>query len=196
MRPGKLQKFPSLIEPADRAARLLSFANLCELQVLSAIRREHRVSLQAARKGVEYLKRKLGGKRPVLDGDLSTNGAPVLVQHLGALIDWSREAQLAIRGDCERALVRIERDRRGAPIRLFPCSRARTELQEQTKVVAVDPMIAFGRPMLARVGVKTEVIVGRFNAGDEPAEMAADYGVSEKEILEALRYERRVQPSA
>jgi uncharacterized protein (DUF433 family) len=66
----------------------------------------------------------------------------------------------------------------------------------QPQVVAVDPTIAFGRPMLAKSGVKTEVIASRFNAGDEPAEMAADYGVTEQDILEALRYERRQAQAA
>ena len=36
-----------------------------------------------------------------------------------------------------------------------------------------------------------EVIVGRFRAGDSMAEMAKDYGVDEKEIEEALRFEQR-----
>jgi uncharacterized protein (DUF433 family) len=76
-------------------------------------------------------------------------------------------------------------------VRLFPFTRTRDAGDNQPQVVAVDPTIAFGRPMLAQAGVKTEVIASRFNAGDEPAEMAEDYGVSVQDILEALRYERR-----
>jgi uncharacterized protein (DUF433 family) len=41
------------------------------------------------------------------------------------------------------------------------------------------------------VAVPTEIIVGRFRAGDSMVEMAKDYGVDEKEIEEALRFEHR-----
>lgn len=75
-------------------------------------------------------------------------------------------------------------------------SRPRQAADHQPAVVAIDPTIAFGRPMLAQSGVKTEVIASRFNAGDEPADMAIDYGVSVQDILEALRYERRQAQAA
>jgi uncharacterized protein (DUF433 family) len=191
VRRGQKQAFASVIEPADQQAQLLSFGNLCELQVLSGIRREHRVSLQAVRKSVEYVKRQLGASRPLLDRQFSTNGVSLFVQHLGQLINVSRDGQLAMRGEFERALARIERDRRGRPVRLFPFTRSRDAGDNQPQDVAIDPMVAFGRPMLIKAGVKTEVIASRFNAGDGPADMAGDYGVSEQEILEALRYERR-----
>jgi len=171
--------------------RLRSFSNLCELHVLSAIRREHRIALPKVRKSLEYVRRELGSDRPLLDREFLTNGVSLFVEHASDLVDVTSEGQTALRGEFERALARIERDRRGRPIRLFPFTRARDASEEQPKVVAVDPTIAFGRPMLARAGVRTEVIVSRFNAGDEPADMAADYSVSEKDILEALRYERR-----
>ena len=42
---GEPKRFQPVIQPADRRARLLSFANLCELHVLSAIRRHHKIPL-------------------------------------------------------------------------------------------------------------------------------------------------------
>ncbi len=188
---GQRRRFPAVIPAADARNRLLSFANLCELHVLSAIRREHRVSLPTVRNSLAYVRSKLGFDRPLLERDFLTNGVSLFVEHASELVDVSHDGQTALRGEFERALRRIERDRRGRPIRLFPFTRTRDADGEQPQVVAVDPTIAFGRPMLAKAGVKTEVIVGRFNAGDKPAEMAADYGVSVDDIFEALRYERR-----
>jgi len=193
---GQRRRFAAVIPAADTRKRLLSFANLCELHVLSAIRREHRVSLPTVRKSLDYVRRRLDSDRPLLQREFLTNGVSLFVEHASELLNVSSEGQTALRGEFERALARIERDRRGRPIRLFPFSRSRDASEEQPQVVAVDPTIAFGRPMLARAGVRTEVIVSRFNAGDEPADMAADYGVSEKDILEALRYERRQAQAA
>lgn len=47
--------FRAVIRAADARNKLLSFANLCELHVLAAIRRVHRVSLPKVRDSVEYL---------------------------------------------------------------------------------------------------------------------------------------------
>lgn len=188
---GQRKRFPAVIRAADPRRHLLSFSNLCELHVLSAIRREHKVSLPAVRNSLDYVQRELGSARPLLDTQFLTNGVSLFVKHAAQLLDVSHEGQMAMRGEFERALARIERDRSGRPIRLFPFTRVQQPTEEQPAIVAVDPAIAFGRPMLVGAGVRTEVIADRFNAGDDPADMAAYYGVSEKEILEALRYEGR-----
>jgi uncharacterized protein (DUF433 family) len=57
--------------------------------------------------------------------------------------------------------------------------------------VLVDPLRSFGRPVLAAVYVRTEVIIDRFRAGDSIAEMASDFDASAADIEEALRFEQR-----
>lgn len=96
-----------------------------------------------------------------------------------------------MRGNFELALERIERDESGTPIRLFPFSRSSNFGSNQPRTVVIDPQLSFGRPVLVRVAVPTEIINDRFNAGDSLAEMAEDYGVSKEEIEEALRFEQR-----
>ena len=56
----------------------------------------------------------------------------------------------------------------------------------------MDPRLAFGRPILLKAGVTTDVIKDRFMAGDSVAEMAEDYRVTESEIAEALRFEQKL----
>jgi uncharacterized protein (DUF433 family) len=188
---GSAKKFQPVIRPADPNARLLSFANLCELHVLSAIRRHHKISLRRVRDSVEYLHSKLDGDRPLIDSQFSTNGIDLFVQHASKLLNVSQQGQEALRGDFELALARIERDSHGAPVRLFPFSRTSVSDKQQPKTIVIDPRLAFGRPVLSSAAIRTEVIVGRFRAGDSMAEMAKDYGVDEKEIEEALRFEQR-----
>jgi uncharacterized protein (DUF433 family) len=188
---GTRKKFQPVIRPADGKARLLSFANLCELHVLSAIRRNHKIPLPKVRASLNYVCAELGSERPLLDRDFKTNGIDLFVRHASKLLNVSRQGQEAMRGDFELALARIERDRSGTPIRLFPFSRTSTADKEQPRTVVIDPRLSFGRPVISKVAVPTEIVVDRFRAGDSVAEMAGDYGVGEEEIEEALRFEQR-----
>ena len=188
---GSPKRFKSVIQPADSNARLLSFANLCELHVLSAIRRRHKISLSNVRDSISYLRTQLGTDRPLIDKQFKTNGVDLFVEHASHLLNVSKQGQEALRGDFAVALARIERDRSGMPIRLFPFSRSTTPDAKQPKSIVIDPRLSFGRPVLSDVAVPGEVIVGRFRAGDTLVEMAKDYGVDEEKIEEALRFEQR-----
>jgi uncharacterized protein (DUF433 family) len=188
---GAAKRFRPVIQPADMKGHLLSFANLCELHVLSAIRRHHKISLPKVRDSVEYVRSQLGADRPLIDRQFRTNGIDLFVEHASHLLNVAKQGQEALRGDFELALARIERDRSGAPIRLFPFSRTSVSDTDQPKAIVIDPRLSFGRPVLSSIAVRTDVIVGRFRAGDSMTEMAKDYGVDEKEIEEALRFEQR-----
>jgi len=191
-RAGTARHFVPVIRPADPKNRLLSFSNLCEIHLLAAITRKHRVPLQRVRRALDYVRQELNSDRPLLDKEFQTNGLDLFLEQSGQLVNVSRHGQTALRGEFERALSRVERNQRGSPIRLFPFTRIPGRSPEQPTIVAIDPRIAFGRPVVAKARVATEVIADRFGAGDSPAEMAKDYGVGEEEILEALRYEQRL----
>lgn len=188
---GTKTRFRQVIRPADAQDRLLSFANLCELHVLSAIRRNHKIPLPKVRASLDYVRAELGSERPLLDRDFKTNGIDLFVRHASKLLNVSQQGQEALRGEFEMALARIERDRKGTPVRLFPFSRSSTTSKGQPRTVVIDPRLSFGRPVLSKVAVPTEVIVDRFRTGDSVAEMAGDYGVGKEEIEEALRFEQR-----
>lgn len=188
---GERKMFQPVIRPADAKRKLLSFANLCELHVLAAIRRHHRVSLRKVRDSVDYLRTELRSDRPLIDRQLSTNGIDLFVEHASHLLNVSRKGQEALRGEFETALARIQRNSEGTPIRLFPFSRSSASDRDQPRAVVIDPQLSFGRPVLSEVAVPTAIIVDRFRAGDTVAEMAGDYGVGEAQIEEALRFEQR-----
>lgn len=189
-RKGLAKTFQPVIEPADKEHRLLSFSNLCELHVLAAITRHHRVPLQRVRSALARVRKEMRSSRPLLDEHFRTNGLHLFLEHAGQLVNVSDGGQSAFRGEFEKALARIQRGDGGAPIRLFPFSRKPELTDEQPQVVAIDPTIAFGRPIVAKARVRTDVIFDRFGAGDSPTEMAGDYGVTEEEIFEALRFEQ------
>lgn len=186
------KRFQPVINPADPQRRLLSFSNLCELHVLSAIRRHHKVSLFKVRESIEYLRTAFGpSNHPLIDNQFRTNNIDLFIDHASQLLNISRAGQVAMRGDFEQALARIERDNSGAPVRLFPFSRTSISTTDQPRDIVIDPRVSFGRPVLTSAAIPTEIIADRFLAGDSPTEMAKDYRVEEKEIQEAIRFEQR-----
>lgn len=189
---GKPKRFKPLVTPADGKARLLSFNNLCELHMLVAIRRHYRVSMPSVRSSLSYVRKVLQTPRPLLAGDFLTNGVHLFIGHAGGLLNTSREGQASLSSDFQRELQRVERDKHGSPVRLFPTTRGLAAALDSPRSVVVDPKLSFGRPVLARAGVATAVIQDRFLAGDSPREMAQDCGVDEPDIWEALRFEQRL----
>ena len=190
-RDGRPKRFIKLIDVADVAAKLLSFANVCELHVLAAMRRNHRLPMPVVRDSLDYVAGRLGLQRPLIAREFKTNGIGLFIEHAGTLVNVSQQGQTGLRGDFETALERIERNKQGHPVRLFPFTRTAASLSDQPPAVVIDPRMAFGRPALTRGGVTTAVVEDRFRAGDSPVDMAQDYGVAQEDIWEAIRFEQR-----
>lgn len=190
-RDGSPKRFVALIEPADRRNKLLSFTNLCELHVLAAIRRRHRIKMPAVRQAIEYVSRQLGVEHPLASSRFLTNGVGLFVEQAGELLNVTQAGQQAMREDFERALTRIEFADSGSAVVLFPFTRTPSSVGDQPRTVLVDPQRSFGRPVLAGAYVRTEIIEDRFRAGDRIADMALDFNVNETDIEEALRFESR-----
>lgn len=189
---GKRKRFKRVIEPASARQHLLSFENLCELHLLAVIRRRHRVQLPQIRSAVEYMRNELGVERPLAAVQFRTNGVDLFVECTGRLLNVSKQGQQALREDFEHALARVEFSRSGGgPVRLFPYTRPPVSGEEQPRTVIIDPTRSFGRPVVDRAFVRTEIIEERFKAGDSIAEIAGDYGLKQEVVEEALRFEQR-----
>jgi uncharacterized protein (DUF433 family) len=88
-------------------------------------------------------------------------------------------------------LQRIERDLNGIPVKLYPFTRKReiVEPQAEPMAVVIDPLISFGRPIIAGTGVPTAVVAERYKAGESIDDLADDYGIKRLDIEEAIRCE-------
>lgn len=192
-----------LIEVESGAAHDFSFLNLIELHVLAAFRREHRLQMPTIRRAIEFLKKQLDSPRPLIDENMETDGLNIFVTKLGQLINVSQHGQFAMKALLDAHLKRIDRDPKGVPIRLFPFTQARRAdgvsphvTGNEPRIVAIDPAVAFGRPVIAGSRVPTVEIFERFNAGEAPDELAADFGRSLEEVLEAIRCENTAAAAA
>lgn len=186
---GQAKMFHPVLHIADRDRRLMSFNDLVEAHVLSALRRRFQFSLPSLRQALNYTRKHLGVSRPLLDARFLTDGVQLFVEHYGRLINViDSPGQYAMRQIMQAHLERIDRDPSNAPIKLFLLTRP-DEAQKQPKAVEVDPRVSFGRPVLAGTGIPTAVLADRFNAGDTLEILAEDYKVSRAAIEEAIRCE-------
>jgi uncharacterized protein (DUF433 family) len=186
---GRRVSRPLITIAADDPPRL-SFVNMVETHVLSAIRYQHGVSLQAVRRAVEYLTREFHSLHPLADEQFQTDGINLFVERLG-LLNVSAPGQFAMPEILRALLRRIDRDEHGLAVRLYPFSRRPlpAALDSSPRAVVIDPRVSFGRPVLAGTGITTLSIAERFDAGESIESIADDYGRPRAEIEEAIRCE-------
>lgn len=185
---GEPRQFKPVISTADPANRRLSFVNLVELLVLAAIRKQHQVKLQQVRSAVEYLRNRFSSEYPLADNDFQTDGIDLFVEKYGNLLNISRDGQIAMKHVIQQYLQLVERDASGVPFKLH--LPRRPNAPEPLAAVVIDPERGFGRPVLDGRGVRTEVIVERWRAGESIASLAEDYDLDSSMIEDILRSEQ------
>jgi uncharacterized protein (DUF433 family) len=185
-RGGGIGHFEKLIEPPNNG-KILSFNNMIEAHVLKSLRTHHGVSIKEVRTALVYAEQSLGIERLLLSKELLSSAGDVFLSHYGDLINLSKSGQLAMQQMLTVYLRRVERDDRNLPIRLFPFMAPSEEFGQKT--VAIDPHVAFGRPVVWSRRITTRVIADRYDAGETVSELAADYELGESEVEGAILYE-------
>jgi uncharacterized protein (DUF433 family) len=177
-----------LIRPASRRPPLLSFSNLIEAHVLRSLRTEHAVSVKDVRSALAYAEKRLGIDRLLLRQELCTEKGRVFLDRYGELIELSASGQLAMRRLLEEHLKRVEWDTSKFPVRLYPFVSPAT--LGEARPIAIDPRIAFGRPVVVSKGISTAAIAERVDAGESVDSIAEDYELHRSDVEQAVVYER------
>lgn len=178
--------FHPLIRPALSQPLQLSFFNLIEAHVLRALRTDHRVALTELRAAMDYAQKKLKLPRLLLSPELRTHAGQVFLDRYVELINLSASGQLAMRKLFEDHLQRVEWDEWKFPVRLYPYVQAGQRSSERP--IAIDPRVAFGRPVIRGKGISTAAIADRIDAGESIEGLADDYDLSRDEIEQAVLY--------
>ena len=173
--------------PIEAGQRALTFYNLIEAYVLSSIRRDHNVPLQAVRDSVDYVETKLGVPRPLLSEDFYTDGVSLFVERWGAFVDASQQGQLAMQQLLKHSLKRIKRDADGLAERLYPW---RTSVDEP-KIVELDPKRSFGRAVVVGTGISIDVLLSRYHAGDTIPRLVKDYDLDAKTVSAVVSWDAK-----
>ena len=182
------RRFTAVVQPASRRPLLMSFWNLVECHVLRALRTDHHVPLREVRQALAFAEGQLAISNLLLRKDLLAGGGGLFLERYGQLIELSASGQLAMRRVLEDHLQRVEWDATQFPIRLYPFVFGETA--GGRRPIAIDPAVAFGRPIVVTRGVTTAILAERVDAGESVADLAADYDLTETEIEQAILYER------
>jgi uncharacterized protein (DUF433 family) len=177
----------ALIERPTSGDPRLSFNNLVEAHVLRALRVEHQVPMTHVRRALDYAHREFGIDRLLIREELLAAPGEVFLQEYGRLLSLSRSGQFAMEQILEAFLRRVVRDAKGLPIRLYPFTTP--GIREDSRVVAIDPRISYGRPSIERKGISTAILAERLNAGESVKDLADSYELTEDEVTEAIVYE-------
>ena len=184
-----IRETPPLISLPSPEEALLSFQNVIEVYVLSAIRREYKIQMPKVRNALAYVENSKGYERPLQDERFETDGIDLFVESAGGRkVDAGSGGQHVLPGVMDRYLERIERDVESIAQRSFPFSRPPTH-EHQLRIISIDPLDAFGHPTIHGTGVATEVVVTRFVAGDSLTALHEDFGIDLSKLEEALRWE-------
>lgn len=179
--------FEPLIKRPDPKDSRLSFHNLIEANVLSALRKVHEVPMAKVRNAQRVAERKYGIDRLFINDQLRAAPGTLFLDTYGELVDLSNTQQLAMRAILLDRLERVVHVN-GIASQYWPVSP--TQRDKSARVIVVDPRISFGRPVIAKRGVTTSALADRADAGESLAAIAADYDLEEHEVEEAISFER------
>ena len=192
-------KSSPIIQLPDRNKPLLSFMNLVEVHVLSAITRIHKVKFKKVRYALNFLENRFPEVHPLANTQFWTDEFDLFIEKSGDLVCASRDGQLVMQEVIEQYLLRVDRDVDLTAFRIYPFSKEllfsslkdkpKTVLENTPKNISIDPLVAFGRPTISGTGIATNVIVGRFGAGEKKENLAKDFDLTEAQINDALEYE-------
>jgi uncharacterized protein (DUF433 family) len=164
----------------------LSYLELVEVAVVAALRNQG-VKLWRIREAREYLSNTLKCEYPFAQYRFKTDGRRLFIDFaevvgpksgFGKLLRPDQQGQLAWESVIGR-LTEFDYERQGMVIRWHVAGTDST--------VLIDPRISFGSPMVK--GVPTWTIKGRWSAGELPDEIAGDFGLRQKEVIDALSFE-------
>lgn len=178
--------FEALIsEPPDGG---LSFMNLLEGYVLTALRRQSFVPMKEIRKALNrILKQDPGTKYPLANRHFATIGKALFLEEAGK--HTSPDGQLALAEFLDLYLKRIEHGSDGWAAKFYPFPRFLMGQPNAPRSVVIDARLAFGRPVLSGTRIPTAIIAQRLVTGETPDEIAEDYDRKVSEILDAIRWE-------
>jgi uncharacterized protein (DUF433 family) len=179
-----------LIQAAGQHPRSLSFMNLLECHMLAAMKKIYNLKLPKIRRALADLNSHNEFKHPLIEQPLFTNRIDLLLKDLDHIVNISRknkQGQYEIPEIVSVHLERVEWDKE--TFKFYPFVRERSA--QEPKYILISPKVGFGKPVIAGTGISTAVIASRFNARESMPDLAQEYGLTEEQIEEAIRWETR-----
>lgn len=161
----------------------VSFLDLVEIAAIGRLK-EARFSLRMIREIVRNCQEILGVPRPLTTLRFKTGGGEIFVDRgdTPTLLEVGRKKRMqAWKEVLEPFLQNLEYDANRLVARWWPLGRSAP--------VVIDPQYGFGFPVVAKSGVRTEIILERFRAGDLNEQISADFNIEQVDVERALQFE-------
>ena len=163
----------------------LSFYDIASAHILMAFKQKG-ASAEDIRAVVESLRKELpDAAYPLLGREFFMFGKDVVIDRLGQLMNLSKHRQLGLKKIMEKFLARVENDKDLMPVRFSPVHAPHARGKG---IIIIDPDLSYGRPVIRGTGIAAEVIANRRQSGESISGLAKDYGLSRREIQEAISY--------
>jgi uncharacterized protein (DUF433 family) len=185
-------KRPPIIQPTQIDPVRLSFMNLLECHVLAGMRKIYNLKLPRVRSALIQISKDFPKPHPLINEIFLTDHRDLFIEELGGIINVSRHGQMGL-NFYHIHLERVEVDAMGS-FRFFPF--VVQPGPSEPKTIEINPMVGFGKPIIAGTGISTAIISSRFNARESIAQLAAEYECTAQQIEEAIRWERALPVAA
>jgi uncharacterized protein (DUF433 family) len=114
-------------------------------------------------------------------------GSDFFLDQLGNLITLSPTHQFAMKATLASYLKRVEYATDDRVSAFYPVI---ADLGvEAPRHIVVTSTIAFGKPIIVRCGIRTAAVKWRYDAGESPRHIIADFGLKREEFEQAIRLE-------
>ena len=175
----------SPVLPGHSQGKALTYLELVEVAFVKFFRNAG-VSMKRIRDARQYIANFFGVEFPLAVREFKTEGMHVLMSydqfdhdpHLEQVVVADQSGQLAWSALMGEVFAGFEYEYNLA-LRWHPAG--------WESLVVIDPRVSFGAPVVE--GLPTWVVKGRRKAGEPISEIADDFGISERAVRDALRFE-------
>ena len=183
---------PPIILPVETDPIRLSFMNLLECHVLAGMRKIYDLKLPRVRSALRRIGEDDPQPHPLISQAFLTDRKSLFIEKLGKIINVSQYGQMGLKF-YQMHLERVEVDPKGL-FRFFPF--VMQPGPSEPKTIEINPMVGFGKPIIAGTGISTAIIASRFNARESISDLAREYECTPGQIEEAIRWERALPVAA
>ncbi|HLZ52350.1 MAG TPA: DUF433 domain-containing protein [Candidatus Acidoferrum sp.] len=179
------KQFP-IIQPLESAPTRLSFLNLLECHVLAGMRKVYDLKLPRVRSALRKVSEQFPQSHPLISEVFLTDRKDLFIERMGQIVNVSRHQDQLSLDFYRMHLERVEVDPKGL-FRFFPF--VVEPRSTEPKIIEINPLVGFGKPVIAGSAISTAIIASRFNARESITSLAEEYGCTTQQIEEAIRWE-------
>jgi uncharacterized protein (DUF433 family) len=178
-----------IIEPVESAPTRLSFLNLLECHALAGMRKIYNLKLPKVRSALRKVSEQFPKPHPLISEVFLTDRKDLFIERMGQIVNVSRQENQLSLDFYLMHLERVETNSKGL-FKFFPF--VVEPRPSEPKIIEIDPMVGFGKPVIAGTAISTAIIASRFNARESITGLAEEYGCTPQQIEEAIRWERAI----